>query len=40
MGKRRRHFFVLLFVFGLVIASGLVIANKETSAWISRAASS
>src|SRR4249920_2233895 len=30
MGKRRRNFFVLLFVLGLVIASGLVIANKET----------
>ena len=30
MGKRRRHFFVLLFVLGLVIASVVVIANKET----------
>ena len=30
MGKRRRQFFVLLFVLGLVIASGVVIANKET----------
>ncbi len=30
MGKRRRHLFVLLFVLGLVIASGIVIANRET----------
>jgi SecD/SecF fusion protein len=30
MGNRRRYLFVLLFVLGLVIASGLVIANKET----------
>jgi SecD/SecF fusion protein len=30
MGKRRRYLFVLLFVLGLVIASALVIANKET----------
>ena len=30
MGKRRRHLFVLLFVLGLVIVSGLVIANKPT----------
>ncbi len=30
MGKRRRHFFVLLFVLGLVIVSALVIANKPT----------
>jgi len=30
VGKRRRYFFVLLFVLGLVIASAIVIANKET----------
>jgi SecD/SecF fusion protein len=30
MGKRRRNLFVLLFVLGLVIASGVVIASKET----------
>jgi SecD/SecF fusion protein len=30
MGKKRRNLFVLLFVLGLVIASGLVIAKKET----------
>jgi SecD/SecF fusion protein len=30
MGKARRNFFVLLFVLGLVIASALVIASKET----------
>jgi SecD/SecF fusion protein len=30
MGKRRRYLFVLLFVLGLVIASALVIASKET----------
>jgi SecD/SecF fusion protein len=30
MGSRRRHFFVLLFVLGLVAVSGLVIAGKET----------
>jgi SecD/SecF fusion protein len=30
MGSRRRYLFVLLFVLGLVIASALVIANKET----------
>ena len=30
MGNRRRHFFVLLFVLGLVVVSGLVIASKET----------
>jgi SecD/SecF fusion protein len=30
MGKRRRNLFVLLFVFGLIIVSGLVIANKPT----------
>lgn len=30
MGKRRRHLFVLLFVFGLIVVSGLVIASKET----------
>ncbi len=30
MGNRRRYFFVLLFVLGLVIASALVIANKAT----------
>jgi SecD/SecF fusion protein len=30
MGTRRRHLFVLLFVLGLVVVSGLVIASKET----------
>jgi SecD/SecF fusion protein len=30
MGNRRRHVFVLLFVLGLVIVSGIVIASKET----------
>src|SRR5262245_17082652 len=30
MGRRRRNLFVLLFVFGLIIASALVIANKPT----------
>ncbi len=30
MGGRRRHFFVLLFVVGLVAGSAVVIANKET----------
>jgi SecD/SecF fusion protein len=30
MGSRRRHLFVLLFVLGLVIVSGIVIASKET----------
>ncbi len=30
MGSRRRHLFVLLFVLGLIIVSGLVIANKST----------
>src|SRR4051812_32697226 len=30
MGGRRRHFFVLLFVIGLVAGSAVVIANKET----------
>ena len=30
MGSRRRYLFVLLFVLGLVIVSGLVIAKKET----------
>jgi SecD/SecF fusion protein len=30
MGTRRRYLFVLLFVLGLVIASALVIADKET----------
>ena len=30
MGRRRRNLFVLLFVFGMMIASGLVIVNKET----------
>jgi SecD/SecF fusion protein len=30
MGKRRRNLFVLLFVLGLVIASALIIASKET----------
>jgi SecD/SecF fusion protein len=30
MGKRRRNFFVLLFVLGLVVVSGIVIAKKET----------
>ena len=30
MGKRRRNLFVLLFVLGLVLLSGLVIATKPT----------
>jgi SecD/SecF fusion protein len=30
MGTRRRHLFVLLFVLGLVVISGIVIAKKET----------
>jgi SecD/SecF fusion protein len=30
MGKRRRNLFVLLFVLGLIVISGLVIANKPT----------
>jgi SecD/SecF fusion protein len=30
MGTRRRHLFVLLFVLGLVVISGIVIASKET----------
>src|SRR6201996_2072732 len=30
MGSRRQHVFVLLFVVGLVILSGIVIARKET----------
>jgi len=30
MGNRRRQFFVLLFVFGLIAISGLVIVGKET----------
>jgi SecD/SecF fusion protein len=30
MGKRRRNLFVLLFVLGLIIVSGIVIANKPT----------
>jgi SecD/SecF fusion protein len=30
MGSRRRHVFVLLFVFGLIIVSGLVVATKST----------
>ena len=30
MGTRKRHLFVLLFVFGLVVVSALVIAKKET----------
>jgi len=30
MGNRRKHLFVLLFVFGLIVVSGIVIANKET----------
>src|SRR4051812_4133602 len=30
MGNRRRYLFVLLFVLGLVVASGLVIANTTT----------
>ena len=30
MGSRRRHFFVLLFVLGLVAVSAVVIASKET----------
>jgi SecD/SecF fusion protein len=31
MGKRRRHFFVLLFVFGLIVVSALVIGSKKTT---------
>src|SRR5918993_650527 len=30
MGSRRRNFFVLLFVIGLVAASGFIITKKET----------
>jgi SecD/SecF fusion protein len=30
MGTRRQHLFVLLFVIGLVVVSGIVIASKET----------
>ncbi|MGN6253406.1 MAG: protein translocase subunit SecD [Solirubrobacterales bacterium] len=30
MGTRRRHLFILLFVLGLVVVSGIVIATKET----------
>jgi SecD/SecF fusion protein len=30
VGKRRRNLFVLLFVFGLIVVSGLVIASKPT----------
>ena len=30
MGSRRRHLFVLLFVLGLIVVSGIVIASKET----------
>jgi SecD/SecF fusion protein len=30
MGKRRRNLFVLLFVLGLIVVSGIVIANKST----------
>jgi SecD/SecF fusion protein len=30
MGKRRRNLFVLLFVFGLIVVSGVVIVKKET----------
>ncbi|MGN6257836.1 MAG: protein translocase subunit SecD [Solirubrobacterales bacterium] len=30
MGTRRRHLFVLLFVVGLVVISGIVIASKQT----------
>ncbi|MET0558360.1 MAG: protein translocase subunit SecD [Solirubrobacterales bacterium] len=30
MGTKRRHLFVLLFVLGLVVVSGIVIANKQT----------
>ena len=30
MGTRRRNLFVLLFVVGLVVVSGVIIANKET----------
>ena len=30
MGSRRRNIFVLLFVIGLVVVSGLIIAKKET----------
>jgi SecD/SecF fusion protein len=30
MGKRRRNLLVLLFVFGLIVISGIVIANKPT----------
>jgi SecD/SecF fusion protein len=30
MGTRRKHLFVLLFVFGLIVISGIVVASKET----------
>ncbi len=30
MGSRRRHLFVLLFVLGLLVVSGIVVATKET----------
>jgi SecD/SecF fusion protein len=30
VGSRRRHLFVLLFVLGLIVVSGIVIASKET----------
>jgi SecD/SecF fusion protein len=30
VGSRRQHFFVLLFVLGLIVVSGIVIASKET----------
>ncbi|MDX6602428.1 MAG: SecD/SecF fusion protein [Solirubrobacterales bacterium] len=30
MGKRRKHVFVLLFVLGLIVVSGIVIASKPT----------
>ena len=41
MGKRRNHFFVLLFVFGLIAVSALVIAkSRPSSASTSRAVSS
>ena len=30
MGKRRKHFFVLLFVLGLIVVSALVIVNRPT----------
>ena len=30
MGSRRKHLFVLLFVFGLIVVSALVIVSKPT----------